>query len=362
MKKLSLLLLIISFFISCNPNNNDQPGDNTTISEDKDFINAKITETLNCIDDIKNGEAIKALTSFLKLNAGNIGNETWIETMTTALENTALNNINIDESNNYRFNFTNFTGEYIWDRVNKRFNFLANATNIIIRFPSVPTQTTNNVVINFSKYTDRIYQANAENVYLPTAITVNITKDGAEIFKINYTGDYNTVDVPTPKNVNLTINMYPQTYTFNVSQLSPNEFSLGISMLAGTDCKTDINSTIRFVNSDFKNFDQNNDLSRLTLNIKKGDLNIVGTLDARALDGIEDPSTAQVNNAFSCNILRNTDKIGELKFKDVNDETRVYIFYKDFTSEDVTVFTDRFVNGLKIIFEPYFGENVYDWF
>jgi hypothetical protein len=369
MKQTTTLFILLSWlFIACNPNNNDDPGNGnngtTTVEQDKEFINAKVTETLNCINNIKDGESIKALVNFLQLNAGDIQNEAWLETMTAALEETPLNNIQIDEENKYRFNFSNFTGEYSWDAFNEQFNFSSNSNSIVINFPSSPDQTSNNIRITLSKYQDNLFQVNAENIFLPTAIIANITKDGKEIFSLNYSGEYNTMDFPTPQKINLVLNLNPQTISLSIAQASPTKFNVELIQQSGSDCKTELKSTIDFANSDFKNFEENNDVNSVTLSIIRGDLNIKGFLDPQSINDIEDPSTAQINNAFTCEILNNNNKIGDLKFKDVDGERKVFIIYKDFSSEEVTIYTDRFLDGLEQILEPYFGtiDNDQDWF
>ena len=362
------LLFLTCILTSCNPNNNDDPADGnggvTTVKQDKEFINAKITETLNCIDNIKDGESVKALVNFLKLNAGEIQNEEWIETMSEALEKTPLNNIQIDEENNYRFNFSSFTGEYSWDANNERFNIRQNNSSIIINFPSEPNQRKNDIRITVSKYQDKLFQVNAENIFLPTAIIANISKDGKDIFNLNYSGNYSSVDFPTPQKVNLSIGLTPLNISLNIEQVNATKFNVELTQQSGSDCKTEIKSTISFKNSDFKNFEENNDLSSVTLSVARGDLSIVGMIDPQSIDDIEDPSTAQINNAFNCEIRNKTSKIGELKFKDVNDERKVFIIYKDFTSEEVTVYTDRFLDGIEQILESYFGtiDDEEEWF
>jgi hypothetical protein len=356
MQKLIVILFFLSnFLIACKPENKNEINGSTTVEQDKEFINSKVTETLNCIKNFRDGESIKALINFFKLNAGDVENEAWIETMASALETTRLNNIQIDEVNNYKFNFSDFTGVYSWDILNKEFDYSPNNNSIIIKFPSAPDQSKNNITISLTNYKDQIFKANAENIYLPTAITANIIKDEKEIFKLNYSGDYNTVDFPTPKNITLTINLNPQSFSLNIVQASPTKFNVDLVQQSGADCKTEIKSTINFNNSDFKNFEENNDISSVMLTINRGDLSIVGMADPNSIDDIEDPSTAQVNNAFTCEIRNKSSKIGELRFKDVNEERKLFIVYKDFTSEEVTVYTDRFIDGLKDIFEPYFG-------
>jgi hypothetical protein len=53
----------------------------------------------------------------------------------------------------------------------------------------------------------------------------------------------------------------------------------------------------------------------------------------------------------------NEEKIGDLKFKDVGDETMMYIYYKDETSENMSIYYEPFISDFEAAFSSYFGYN-----
>jgi hypothetical protein len=359
-KKLLSLLIIAVTFATCQREADPRPppGAPTTVIEDKAFLNNTITNTLNCIKNVRDGVSIQALFRFMALSGGTVGNEGWIDTMSNELE-LKMGTIELDTANS-KFNFSNYWGTYNWNKTTRVFTKTP-ATGIFINFPSEPAQASNNVNIKFDTYNDGLYQANAKNIYLPTRVKMNMLKDNVEIVNVDYTGIFSSGNFPSPISLVLNVKVSPQTYKVTVTRLSNVEFSTKIELF-GSDCGAVIDSKITFLNDDYNNLDIEEDLSKVEATYTKSNFIVKGNWDARAYYLFPNPTTNEINSTFVCAVYNGTAKIGDLRFKDVNGNRKLYIYYKDSTSEDVAVYSDRFTNELKEILRPYFGNDVDNWF
>jgi hypothetical protein len=363
MKKIAKLygLLVLLFIVfGCQQEADITPPDPqpTTVAQDKEFLNTTVTNTLNCIRNVRDGQTVQALVRFMALSNGTVGNEAWIETMLDELD-LKMGSIEL-HPDNHRFSFSQYWGTYNWDRTNNVF-VKTPATGIFINFPSEPTQTANNVNIKFATYTDNLYQANAENIYLPTTVKMNMLKDNVEIVNVDYTGNFSSGNFPSPISIVLNLKISPQNYKITVTRLTNVEFKTTIELF-GSDCNAIIDTKTVFLNDDYNNLDIEEDLSKIEATYTKGNFIIKCNWDARAYYLFPNPTTNDINSTFSCSVYKASVKIGDLRFKDVNGDRKVYIYYKDNSSEDVAVYTDRFLNDLREILRPYFGNDVDNWF
>jgi hypothetical protein len=359
-KHLLWVFTISICFLSCQEEADPTipPNGPTTVTQDKAFLNTTITNTLNCIRNVRDGESIQALFRFMALSNGTVGNEVWIENMLDDLE-LKMGTLELNDPDS-KFNFSNYWGTYTWNRTTNIFTKVP-ATGIFINFPSDPTQLTNNVKISFATYTDGLYQANAENIYLPTLVKMNMVKDNVEIANVDYTGTFSSGNFPSPINVVLNLKISPQTYKITVSRLTNVIFNTKIELF-GSDCGAVIDSKVTFLNDDYNNLDIEEDLSKIEATYTKGNFIVKGNWDARAYYLFPNPTTNDINTTFTCGVYNGTDKIGDLRFKDVNNERKLFIYYKDGTSEDAVVYSNRFTSDLKEILRPYFGNDVDNWF
>jgi hypothetical protein len=363
MKKIAKLygfLVLLFIVFGCQQEADINPPDPqpTTVAQDKEFLNTTVTNTLNCIRNVRDGQTVQALVRFMALSNGTVGNEAWIETMLDELD-LKMGSIEL-HPDNHRFSFSQYWGTYNWDRTNNVF-VKTPATGIFINFPSEPTQTANNVNIKFATYTDNLYQANAENIYLPTTVKMNMLKDNVEIVNVDYTGNFSSGNFPSPISIVLNLKISPQNYKITVTRLTNVEFKTTIELF-GSDCNAIIDTKTVFLNDDYNNLDIEEDLSKIEATYTKGNFIVKCNWDARAYYLFPNPTTNDINSTFNCSVYKATVKIGDLRFKDVNGDRKLYIYYKDNSSEDVAVYTDRFLNDLREILRPYFGNDVDNWF
>ena len=353
-----VLLISTLFLYSCQKTTDPTPIGNTTVAEDKAYISTKYNNTIDCIEGVRDGDFSQALISFLSISNNVVGNEDWINDMSSALD-TAMAFPELDP-NNSKFNFAAYRGIYEWNRITKKFTKSTSTAGIFINFPSEPSVTTNNINIKFTTYTDALYQANAEDVYLPTSVKATLSKNNVELMNVDATGIFSSGNFPAPINVNFNLTLKPHNYKINVTRLSSTEFTVRTEI--GGDCGSVVEGKVVFLNDDYNNLDLEEDLSKVEGTYTKGDLSIKLNWDARAYYVISNPTTENLNNSIVCTVNMSGNKIADLKFKDVNGSRKVYIYYKDGTSEDTAVFNDPFTSQLKEIFRPYFGNEVDTWF
>jgi hypothetical protein len=214
------------------------------------------------------------------------------------------------------------------------------------------------VVANFESYSDKKYQVNSQDAYFPLQAKITITKNGVKIVGVDYSGSFSNGDFPTPQDVSLTINLAPYNYKLTVKQLN----SLQFSVKAEVGCAAVLDATVTFSSSDYKNLNVERDLSKIDFTYTKDNFIIKGNWDAKIYYMINNPNTSDINSTISCTVYNGNAKIGDLKFKDIAGERKVYVYYKDGTSEDSFVTYDPFLATLKSILKPYFGNQVDHWF
>ena len=360
--KTSVLVLctfLISFtFYSCGKEQSATPG-TSTVAEDKAFINDISTNTNNCIKAARDGNLSQSIIKFLNLSNGTVGNENWVDSMSVALEN-VMGVLDVDP-NDSKFNFSAYWGTYNWNRTTKTFSKTA-AIGIFINIPSDPAQTTNNVAFKFTEYTDGLYQANAKNLYLPKTAKASITKNNVLIADLNFLGNYSSGSFPRPINVSYQLLLAPHTYNLSITEINSTKFKLTSDMFSGQGCGMTISATVTFKNDDYNNLVIEDDLKTLEGEYKSGDMSIKSNWDASAYYAISNPTTTTLNSTLSNTVYNKTEKIADLKFFDVAGSRKLFIYYKDGTSENTSVYYDPFLTNLKNTLRPLFGVDVDNWF
>ena len=360
---LSFIILGSLFINSCNkPEGSvekNNPSNPTTVAEDKAFITNITNNTNLCIKAARDGNLSQSIIQFLNLSNGTAGNQDWADSMQTELEN-VMGFLELDP-NNSKFNYPAYWGTYNWNRVTKKFSKTA-AVGIYVNFPSTPAQLTNNVALKFPEYTDGLYQANAKNIYLPKTAKATLTKDNVVIADLNFLANYSNGSFPIPLNIAYTIILAPHTYTFNVQEVTTTQFKFSSTIFSGGGCGITINATISFINDDYNNFVLENDLKTVDANYQSGDFIVKSVWDAKTYFLFNNPTTLNLNSTLSSNVYNKTDKIAELKFQDVAGSREMFIFYKDGTSENTSVYYDPFTTNLKNLLRPIFGNDVDTWF
>jgi hypothetical protein len=363
-KKLVLQLALcgtILFFSGCGKEGSttNPPNGTTTVAEDKAFITGVSTQTNNCIKTARDGNMAQTIIQFLNLSNGTAGNEDWADSLSNELEK-VMGTINLDP-NNSKFNFPAYWGTYSYNRATKKFTKTA-ATGIFINIPSAPAQLTNNIAFKFTEYTDGLYQANAKNVYLPKAAKATITKDNITIADLNFTANYSSGNFPRPLALNLQLTLAPQTYNITITEINSTKFKVTTDLLSSQNCGINVIATVTFKNDDYNNLYLEDDLKTVEGEYKTGDMVVKTNFDANTYFAINNPSTSNLNAALTNSVYNKTSKIADLKFLDVAGSRKLFVYYKDGTSENSSVYYDPFLTTLKNTLRPIFGNDVDNWF
>lgn len=356
MKNLKFKIIYVAFLfvsvLSCSKDKNTSNDGPTTVADDKKNIEATFDNSLNCVMQVKDGDLFQAIVQFLKLQNGDALNEVWAEDLGAKFDD--ITNLQwIDD--NSRFSLNQFAGNYTWNNASQNW-IKTTSGEVIINFPSEKTQTTNNCTFKIIEYTDASYLVNDETVYLPTSIKANLTKNNSELFNLSMVCTYATTGFPVPLDATINVVLSPYTYAFKIKRLTNTQFDVNAAMFSGSDCATTLDTKVSFAHDDYENIDFETDVNNIQSDFNKGALNINGTWDIKTYNDLSNATTDQLNSTINIVVNYNQQKIGDLRFKDVGNQDELFVFYKDGTSENTSIYYDPFYSDFKAICNPYFGD------
>jgi len=354
---LSIVILIGVFLMNSCGKKDDPASTSTTVAQDKDLLTITSNATIECAKGVINGISAQTLIKFFGLSNGTASNESWCKSMQKALEN-KMGKFEPDNSTG-KFNYNLFQGKYDYDFSSKSF-IKSSGTGIEVNMPSDPSKSINNVKIKITKYIDNAYMANSKTIYLPNECTAKVIVDGNEMVNLNYTGVFSTGSFPTPNNVKCNMTLSPHNYVIEIQKINNTQFSFSADL--GGDCNSKVTGMVFFRNEDYNNFTLKDDLDKVEATYTKNKLKVEVKWDARTYYQFSNPSSDDINSTLISNVYNSGNKIGDLKFKKVNNKTEVFINYKDGTSENTAFVYDPFATKLKGILRPYFGSQVDNWF
>jgi hypothetical protein len=254
------------------------------------------------------------------------------------------------EKNN-RFNFPSFTGRYTWNNSNQRWD-KAPHNSIIAYFPSSENQSTNNCEAGITAYEDKPCDIEGKTVYLPIKANAYFKKDGETLASVDVSADYTGYGIPK----RATANVYakPISISASLTQESASKYTAAVSIVDETNGDNNLSITGEAVLSN--NIDNYTDLDDCTINnlrltVTQHKMVITGTVDLKTLNSINRPSTADINRCTNLEVNYNNQKIGTLKVEELGGKQYLYVFYKDGTSENTSVYYDEFINDVEQIFK-----------
>jgi len=348
---LMLLVLCFTSFNSCKKDKETEPA-TTTVAEDRQHIQLTFDNTMVGLTQVKNGDFFQAMVTFLGMQNGDALNEDWVTTLTDELDNVA--NLSwIDDQN--RFSLSYFGGTYNWNFSTHTWDKTPN-TQVVLNFPSDPNATTNNCTLTISDYADSPYVIDNETDYLPTLLKANLTKNGDEIFRINMSSVYNPSGFPIPIDATISLWLKPFNYSFSIKRLTSTQFELRANLFTGSANQTTLYSKLSLAHDDYENLDFETDINTVVFDYQKANMNINGSWDVLAYNNLSNPTTTQLNSTIYITGNYDQKKIGDLRFKDVGSDQELYVFYKDGSSENTSIYYDPFVSDFKALINPYFGD------
>jgi hypothetical protein len=347
---LGSLILLFSLFNSCKEE--PIPDDTTTVAEDRQNIQLTFDNSLVGVNQIKDGSFFQAVMMFFDLQNGDALNETWINKLDDELNNVA--NYDWLEDHN-RFSFGYYGGTYNWNLSTQTWDKTQNS-QVVINFPSEPFITSNNCTFRITDYSDAIFTINDEAIYIPTMVKASLTKDGVEIFNIDFSATYVSSGFPVPVHATISLMLKPFNYSIEINKLTNTQFEITANLLIGAEHHTKLYSKVSLANDDYESLDIEEDINTVQFDYEKGDINVNGSWDIQSYNNLFYPSADDINGTIYCIVNYKQKKIGELRFKDVGAEQSLFIYYKDGTSENTSIFYDPFINEFKALLTPYFGD------
>lgn len=118
--------------------------------------------------------------------------------------------------------YYNNAGTYTWNTSINDFDYVQGGNQIIYKFPSTETGTSNNAVLTIKDYQGIVTSTTYLNGYtgdLPTKLLMDLTVDGSKVLDYTFGATYNDAGEPTSVNSKLTV----APFAFSVSMTNNTE-------------------------------------------------------------------------------------------------------------------------------------------
>ncbi len=364
MKKRNLIFVVVTLFllsnlfVQCKKEEDDDNDYQTEVSEDKEDIANSFDGVFDCIVNLKDGDAITAITNFINMQNGEVINEDWIEAIVEELD-TYIDYDYIED--NRRFNFLSHVGTYTWNAVTETWSKSNSPTNkIILEFPSERNNNENNVILTFNSYNDQYVTFEDEQFWLPTSLQIDLKIDNIEIINLNAKNiSYNNSNFSIPIDVNIDLTVKPYNFTITANKETDTKFHFELQCANNGVNNFTLSTDISIVNSDYENlFDDDvaEYIKSITGEISYDKLSFPFKCDAEKLFALNDELTAtQINTFIDVEVFYNDFKIGDLEYQNNNDAFEVFIIYKDGSSENTDVYYMDFIEDLEALLINYTG-------
>lgn len=352
---LLITLICMLTVFACKKSKQDDVATGTTstsVADDKQFLTNSMTDVSQCIAAVNSGTFANAFYAFTGLNNGTAANTTWMELLRDQLDaQTGFNTIYTE----WQLNFSQAYGIYTWNHTTQVWDKTSHSNAIILNFPSDPGQISNDCQFELTQYSDQLYFVNNDSVHLPTAVTCSMKKNGNSILELNYLANYIAPGFPVPQYAELNLFVAPYYYNLHVERLTPTQFRVDGTVQTGTGCEIVYDTQLSFANTDFDQFEISEDLNNVVFTIRRSDLKVSGSWDAHAYYSFTNPSSTQLNSTIYIEVLWSGNKIGDLRFNNVGNGNELFIFYKDGSSENSSIYHSPLYSDITSMLEPYWG-------
>jgi len=362
MKKLLLgaSIACVCLLTSCDKDTSDGGSTvaETTVAQDKANITTSLEEVVTCLGKMKNGSMMNSIVAFTGLSEGEALKDEFIESIFWKMEE-AVDTVNtpIEE----RFNFGSFTGTWSYNSADSSWTRISTPTDqIIVQFPSDDTQLENNAELVLKGYTDEKLLVDNEDVYLPKTFEFSVTKDGTKIAGANLINIVyeQSNDIPVPISVNASIFMSPFTFKIEGERETANKYVAGIEFGNGSGCGYSMDAELNLAHNDYENLDEE-DFLDLKGKVAHNDLVIDYFFNLKKLNELDndndDLTTAEFNNNTDVKVLYKSAKIADIIVVDVDNDTEVFVQYKDGTKENTSVHYEQLGEDLEALFSDLTG-------
>lgn len=250
-----------------------------------------------------------------------------------------------------RFNFAAYKGKYSWNKTSRSFDKTTNNA-IIALFPSTKNGTTNDCEMAIAEYVDKVCNIEGDEVYLPTSANMYFKKNGTKLTGIELMADYS--DYGIPKNATAKIYAKPLSVETKLTQETNSKFSASLSVTDETNLENNLSiSCTASLNRNITNYEDFSDceVNNIIFTITQSKLTIEGSIDIKTLNNSYNVSAEDINKCSNFKVLYNQNEIGQLRVEEIGDTYHLFIYYKDGTQENTSIYYDKLINDLEDIFE-----------
>jgi hypothetical protein len=348
------LAIALLSLASCDKKEDKPAEGDTTVAQDKENITNTFNQAVSCVATMKSGDFTQSAFKFMNLQAGEILDEAWVSDITEKLDDIMDLEGAID---NGRFDMAVIKGTYTWNHTTKTWvKSTVSGNQVVVLFPESKTATTNTYELRLSEYTDAKYVIQGDDVYMPTSVKASLKKNNVEIMNVNSSSQYASSGFPAPISSRLSVLTAPYTIIFDISRVNDKTFAFTFELDNGSCGKTSFQTKTYFNHNDYENYfdgeSETSDLDLVEFKLAKNDLLAEVTFDVKKYNTFSDPTEAQINSCVKATLSFKGFKIGDLQLKEVNNNTELFIVYKDGTSENATKYIDPFIEDVKQVLRP----------
>ena len=331
----------------------------TTVEEDKANLTAAMDEIVTCLGTMKNGAMMNSMVAFTGLSDGEALKEEFIEAIFAKMGD-AIGEVEVPDDS--KFYFDSYTGTWAYNSTDSTWNRSNTPSDkIVVQFPSDDAQTSNNVEATLSGYVDEKYVFDLEDVWLPKAFSLSVTKDGTKIGGIDLDGlaleQSNDVVIPTL--VSGSVFLAPFTFSIDGERVTSTEVEASIGLDDGTRCEYSMSSKLKLKHDDYENI-MDEDFVSIEGSVGHNSMMVKYFVDIAKImeyESANDEMTVDVvNDNIDFDVLMNNTEIGNLILKENSaEEVEVHMVYKDGTSENTSVYYEPFIEDVEALFSDLTG-------
>jgi hypothetical protein len=252
---------------------------------------------------------------------------------------------------NKRFDFASYAGKYTWSKSKEVWDRTSH-TSIAVYFPSSEAAAANDCEAGITAYTDVRCDIEGKTVYLPTKASAYFSKGGATLASADVTADYTGRGIPKTA----TANVYAKPVKLNasLSQETASKYKASVAIADEDDDNNNLSITAEAVLSNaidsYTDFDDCQ-INNLHFTVTQSALAIKGSIDLKTLNNTNNPSTEDINKLINFEVSYNNQKTGTLQVEEVGGDRYLFIYYKDGTKENTSIYYDGFVKDVEHIFK-----------
>ncbi len=348
----------LMFAYSCKKEDDKKDDDDntntvTTVAQDKTNLAATQNAMFTCLKSLHDGKGVQTIVHFFNVVNGEVLDTAWVKGMLDSLPSVVPEN-----AMSSGFNFDAAAGTYTYSVGSKQWTYANTPTDkIIINFPSDKSKSTNNVELVATKLIMTDFVNGTDTVHLPKSGSITLNVDGGKTLQLSLNNmEYSSDSTHIPTAIDASAFIDPFVFTLKETMVGSKTFKVEFDMSNNSSCVYDVDVQLDLATDDYANVN-NEDIDLVTASYGFNDFQVDATVKFAAMSAFDNPTADQINSNVTATVSYAGSKIGDLKAYAVTpDSVRLYIFYKDNTSEDVlSVYGDTFKSDMEGVWSDITG-------